>query len=418
MKALVLAGGISQAELIKDLKRRGIYTILADRNPKAYAVPYADKFYPISTMDIEAVKQLAIDEKVDFVITACADQVLLVVAQVSEELGLPCYIDYQTAKLVSDKKYMKAIFKESGVPTADYVVMTELDEEKLKGFEFPLIVKPVDCYSSRGVRRVENMDELRSAFVDAVNFSRTKNAIVEDFCEGFEMSSDAYIDENGTAHVLTYSINEKIKEKDKFVICRQYKFPKVSDELKEQVKDTLQRIANGFRLKNTPMFAQMIYDGKKLRVLEFCARTGGCVKFRIAKLECGFDFISAIVDLTLGKKPQVGEIKEEYKYVINTFLYCKQGVIDHLAGGKELLDSGVVYAFDQFVAPGTEFSGRVTCSGDRVGCYTIVGNTEEEIRNKNRIVMDSIKAIGTDGEDILRHDLIYPFDFQMRYIKE
>ena len=406
MKAIVLAGGISQAELIKDLKKRGIFTVLVDRNPKAYAVPYANKFYPISTMDIDAVKQLAIDEKADLVITACADQVLLVSAKVSEDLGLPCYIDYNTAKLVSDKKYMKAIFKESGVPTADYVVMEKLDEEKLKGFEYPLIVKPVDCYSSRGVRKVENIDELRTAFKEAVEFSRSKNAIVEDFCEGVEVSSDAIVDENGKATVLTYSYNEKIEESDKFVICRQYKIPDVSNTLKERIEDALQKIANGFHLKNTPMFAQMIYDGSKIRVLEFCARTGGCVKFRMAKLECGVDFVSAVVDLTLGIKPQIGEIKEQYKYVVNTFLYCKPGVVDHFEGKNELLASGTAYAIDQFTASGTEFSGRVTCSGDRVGCYTVVGDTEEEVNNKNQKIMDTLKVIDVDGKDMLRHDLL------------
>ena len=110
-KALVVAGGIAQAALIKELKERGIYTILADMNPKAVAVPFADKFYPISTMDEEALEKLAVDERVDYVLTACADQVLLVVAKISEKLGLPCYIDYNTAKLVSDKTYMKDMKK-------------------------------------------------------------------------------------------------------------------------------------------------------------------------------------------------------------------------------------------------------------------------------------------------------------------
>ena len=416
MKALILAGGISQAELIKDLKSRGIYTILADRNPKAYAVPFADKFYPISTMDIEAVKKLAADEKVDFVITVCADQVLLVVAQLSEELGLPCYIDYHTAKLVSNKKYMKAIFKESGVPTADYVVMSELDEDKLKGFEFPLIVKPVDCYSSRGVRRVENMEELRSAFADAADFSRTGNVIVEDFCEGYEMSCDAYIDDNGIAHVLTYSINEKIKEKDKFVICRNKIIPDPSEKLKAQVRQVMQGIADGFHISNSPIFAQMINDGNKIRVLEFCARTGGCIKFRLAKLASGFDVVSAVVDLTLGKKPVVGEIKSEYKYIANTFLYCRKGVFDHMEGVEELLSSGKAYAIDQLAAPGTEFSGNVTCSGDRVGCYTVVGETEEEVIENNRAVMDVLKVIDVNGKDMLRHELIEELSFRSDYI--
>lgn len=59
-KALVLAGGIPQAELIKNLKNRGIFTILADMNPEAYAVKFADKFITVSALDHDAVKKAAI----------------------------------------------------------------------------------------------------------------------------------------------------------------------------------------------------------------------------------------------------------------------------------------------------------------------------------------------------------------------
>lgn len=409
MKALVLAGGISQAELIKDLKGRGIYTILADRNPKAYAVPYADKFYPISTMDIEAVKQLAVDEKVDFVITACADQVLLVVAQVSEELGLPCYIDFETAKIVSDKHYMKSIFKDFNVPTADFVVMDRLEEEKIAGFEYPLIVKPVDCYSSRGVKKVRNLNELKTAFNDAVNLSRTKTAIVEDFCEGIEVSADAMII-NGKAHILAYSLIEKIKADNKFVICRNSKLINPPDDLKDKIAAAYQNIADGFHLRNAPMFAQMIYDGKKLRVLEFCARTGGCIKYRLLKLGCGYDFVKAVVDLTLGIKPDDPIPANRNNYVVNTFLYCKPGVFDHFEGIDDLVKSGVVYAVDRFVQSGSEFGENVTCSGDRIGSYTLIGDTEEEIQKKDRIVKEGLKAIDKNGNDMLNRELFYDYN--------
>ena len=122
MKALVVAGGVPQIELIKQLKSRGIVTVLADGNSEAVARPYADKFYRVDIFDIPAVKIIAEKEQVDFVLTVCADQVLLVVAQVSEELGLPCYIDYETAQDVSDKIKTKTRFKQIGVPkelTAD-----------------------------------------------------------------------------------------------------------------------------------------------------------------------------------------------------------------------------------------------------------------------------------------------------------
>ena len=96
MKALVLAAGLPQIALIHDIKSRGIEVVLADYYPNPIAKPYADKFYQISTLDIPAVTELAKTEKVDFILTVCTDQAMLTVANVSEKLGLPCYIDYQT----------------------------------------------------------------------------------------------------------------------------------------------------------------------------------------------------------------------------------------------------------------------------------------------------------------------------------
>ena len=113
MKALIVAGGIPQAELIKQLKNRGITTVLIDGSPNPVAKPFSDVFYCVNVFDIPAVKSIAEKEHVDFLLTVCADQVLLVVAEISEMLGLPCYIDFQTAQNVSDKIKMKRIFKKN-----------------------------------------------------------------------------------------------------------------------------------------------------------------------------------------------------------------------------------------------------------------------------------------------------------------
>ena len=161
IKALVLCGGIPQVALIKELKRRGIYTVLADMNENVVGRKYADKFYPVSVLDVNGVKSVAEKENVNFVITACADQVLLVQAQVSEMLGLPCYISCNTAKAVSRKEIMKRGFHENGIPTSKHVVMKYFNEKLLTDLSYPLIVKPVDSYSSRGVKKVFNLKELK-----------------------------------------------------------------------------------------------------------------------------------------------------------------------------------------------------------------------------------------------------------------
>jgi len=189
MKALVLAGGFPQIALVEELKKRGIEVILADYNENPVAKEYADSFYQVSTLDIPAITEVAKIEKVDFLITACTDQALLTVACVSEKLGLPCYIDYETALNVTNKSYMKAMFEAHGIPSAKHVIMAELEEDKISGMEYPLIVKPVDCNSSKGVKRADNIDELRDAFSEAVRLSRTDTAIVEEFIEGPELTA-------------------------------------------------------------------------------------------------------------------------------------------------------------------------------------------------------------------------------------
>ena len=72
MKALVVAGGVPQIELIKQLKSRGITTVLADGSPNEVARPYADIFYHVNIFDIPAIREIAEKEKVDFLLTVCA----------------------------------------------------------------------------------------------------------------------------------------------------------------------------------------------------------------------------------------------------------------------------------------------------------------------------------------------------------
>lgn len=407
MKALVLCGGMPQVALIQELKRRGITTILADMNNKVLAREYADEFANISVLDVCAVKQLAIEKKVDFLITVCADQVLQVVAEVSEALGLPCYIDHKTAVLVSQKSYMKKVFSENGIPTSKYVVMDKLDLNAVQNLKFPLIVKPVDAYSSRGVSKVNNAEELQISFEKAVGISRTKNAIVEEFVEGKELTIDVYVEE-GKAHVLCISELYKTGEEGKFIINRSQHPANISDSIAMQIADTAQKIAEAFGLVNTPMLIQLISNGKEISVVEFCARTGGGVKFLMIKKFTGFDVIKAVVDLTLGEKPHVGTLNEYSKITVNEFVYCHAGVLDHLKGFEELLRDGVIDEYSRFKRDGTVFE-RTNDSGDRLAYFSVSADNMTELLHRHREANKKIRAISTDNRDLIRHDYIEKF---------
>ena len=404
MKALVLCGGMSQRYLLEKLRDRGITSVLADMNEKAPAVPYADRFFPVSTLDYEGIKQLAVQEQVDAVLSVCADQMLVVAARVSEELSLPCYLDYKTAQLVSNKEYMKRVFVEHGIPTSKHIIRDTIEKADIADMQFPLVVKPVDSYSSRGVKKVDSFDALASAFSEAASISRTGRVVVEEYAGGDELSVDLYV-ENGTAKILCIRVLDKIPEGKGFIICRgRYPAP-LSDAVYHEIEIVGQTIADAFGLVDTPMLIQLKKDGDRISVIEFCARTGGGIKYRLLPKVSGFDVVEAVLDLTLGEKPHYsGEHLK--KYIVDEFLYCRPGVLSHLEGFDDLLAEGIIDHYDQFKAPGHCFKD-IRSSGDRVAYFSVVADTMEQLREKHRAAADRVKAIGTDGQDLIRHEIIH-----------
>lgn len=401
-KALVLAGGFPQIALLEELKKRGYVTVLADWNEEPVAKKHADIFYKESTLDVAKITEIARMEQVDFLITACTDQALLTVAKVSEELGLPCYIDYATALAVTNKAHMKKIFVENGIPTAKHVIV-DAAEDVPSNMPFPLIVKPVDCNSSKGVKKVQNRKELQEAVQTAVAYSRTDTAVVEQFVQGVEISVDVYV-ENGEAKVLCISNNDKIADKDKFIIFRGVCPAREADLVKDKVQKAAQQIADAFALKNAPMLIQLITDGKDIYVLEFSARTGGGTKFLRIKSFTGFDVIAAVVDLTEGNLPHV-QPQSEDKYLADEFIYCKPGQFDHMEGFAALKEQGIIHDYYVFKWKGASFDS-VQSSGDRVGGFTIVADSFENLKKKHQIVCENVKVIDMDGNDMMRHDLL------------
>lgn len=402
-KALVLCGSLPQISLINELQARGYQALLADMNENAPAVPYADKFYPVSTLDVEGIRKIAIEEKVDMILSVCADQMLLVVAQISEELGLPCYVDYQTSKDVSSKEYMKDIFVKGGVPTSKHIVRATLNPEDIEGLIFPLIVKPVDAYSSKGVRKCDNYEELEEGFAEAVNISRTDTAVVEEYVGGEEFSVDVYV-EGGVAKVLCIGMLSKTPQKGKFVICRATYPPEITDSVKNKIADTAQKIADAFHLVDTPMLIQLKVDGERVSVIEFCSRTGGGNKFSLIKKLTGFDVITAVLDLTLGNKPHVPEFKND-NCVVDEFIYCNEGTLDYVEGFDELHAEGLIDDFFIFRKKGSVF-GEIKSSSDRLGYFSVSAKTREELLKKHAEVNTRIRAISDSGVDLIKHDYI------------
>jgi biotin carboxylase len=195
-RLLILGAGVMQGPAIRLAREQGLETIAVDGDPKAPCVSSADRFERIDLKDKEALEAFARSLKdsggLAGVLTAGTD-FSASVAWVAERLGLPG-ISYETALNASDKERMRRCFAAAGVPSPKFTILREPPMPGLSlPFPYPMVVKPVDNMGSRGCRRADGPEDLRKAVEDALSFSRSGRAIVEEYMEGPEFSIDSIV---------------------------------------------------------------------------------------------------------------------------------------------------------------------------------------------------------------------------------
>lgn len=188
-----------QRPAISFAKEMGLEAVVVDADPHAVCTGLADRFEKIDLKDKDALeafaRSLQRDGGLSAVMTAGTD-FSASVAWVAEKLGLPG-IPYKTALDASDKERMRRRFKEAGIPSPKFYIVHQSDMEDINllklPFSMPVVVKPVDNMGARGCRRVDSEEELLIALQDALAFSRSGRAIVEEYMEGPEFSVDAIV---------------------------------------------------------------------------------------------------------------------------------------------------------------------------------------------------------------------------------
>lgn len=402
MKVLVLAGGFDQIELIRKIKQRGHEVVLADfyENPPAKTI--AHKHYQVSTLNTEEIEQVVIKEGIELITTACTDQALLTVAKVSEKFGLPTYISYNKALSVTNKKYMKECFDKLGILTAQSKTFSNMEELKsfLPQIMYPVVIKPCDCNSSKGVKKVNDEKELLDAANNAFVLSRSSLIIVEEYISGREISIDVWVDKQD-AKVLSISETVKFGQSEgNFTICGSRYPVAMSQVAKEKVHMIANDIASGFGLSNCPMLIQAIINDDDIYVIEFSARMGGGTKYRLIEHMSGIDIMEVYVNRVFGDEDQIVEPENSNNQIELDYVYTRNGVFDKLKGFEENKLEGNITEYYQYKEKGASITQAKT-SSDRVAGFLLVAENSEELESKRKKVVNTVEVLDSENQDII-----------------
>lgn len=298
-KIAVIGAGYLQLPLVEKAKEMGLHTICFAWTEGAVCKNVADEFYPISIVEKEQILSVCQKKQIDGICTIASDVAAPTVAFVAEQMGLTGN-SYHAAVLANNKFLMREAFHRAGIPCPKYRKVSSADEIPAEN-RFPLIVKPTDRSGSLGVTKVDNQDELQQAVVAALEYSFKKEAIIEEFIEGREISVE-FISYRGTHYPL--QITDKVTTgAPHFVELEHHQPALLSDKQYVEIYDLTKKALDALGVTNGASHSEyrITKDGR-IFVMEIGARMGGdFIGSDLVMLSTGYDFLKGVIDVALGQ---------------------------------------------------------------------------------------------------------------------
>ena len=372
-KLLVLGGDHFTIPVVEAAHRQGYYVITCDYLPGNVAHKYSDEYINYSTTDKEGLLEWARKNPIDGIVTF-TDSGVVTTAYVQHHLGLPQIGPLASVEILQNKARFRRFLAENGfkVPRAKGYTSYEYALKDADLFKWPLIVKPVDSAGSKGVTRVENADQLKDAVDFALDYSISKEFIVEEFIEkeGYSSDSDCF-SVDGRLLVLSFSDQRFDGKAMGIYTPAAYSWPSTMNMHSQlELSAELQRLISLLGMKTTiyNIETRVGLDGNPY-IMEVTPRGGGNRLAEMLRYATGVDMITAAVRVAVGdavndleQKPldgywaeiivhsdstgELGEImisKEMESYIIEKdFWYKKGDMVKAFASARDAIGTLVL----------------------------------------------------------------------------
>ena len=394
MKKLLLLGGSRYLiPIIKAAHELGIYVITCDYLPDNEGHKYADEYHNISIIDSEAILDLAIELKIDGILSFATDPGVVVAAYVADRLNLPSP-PYESVRILQNKDLFRNFLKKNhfNVPYAKGFHNKDEYMKFIEEFSFPVIVKPVDSAGSKGVARVDNKENLGEAIEYALSYSHSQRYIIEEFIEkeGCSSDSDCFSIDNQLV-CASFSCQYFDANAANPYTPSAYSWPSDMPINKvNELRNELQRLISLLNL-GTSIYNVETRLGKdgKVYIMEVTPRGGGNRLSELIKYASGEDLIANCVKASVGL-PLDALHDPVYKgiwaeYIIHSE---KKGIFDTLYVDEDF-EKKYVIEKDLWIKCGDivhAFTGANETIGTLIMKFSCQSEMQENLKNINNYV--------------------------------
>ncbi|MEZ5044603.1 MAG: ATP-grasp domain-containing protein [Saprospiraceae bacterium] len=305
-RILVFGAGDNQHLLIKACKELGYFTVATDPNANAPGRAEADVFAVLPPKDFEGHCDLIERERIGGIVTCQMENPLLMMAELAQKYGF-LFPEPAVIHRARNKYLMKQAFLQHGVPCAKGIKidgLQQLEALDLSEWQFPLIIKPVDSFSSRGVYRAETRAALLDHYTETARFSSSDQVLVEEFLEGPEVSVEGVVF-NGEAAIIQVT-DKVITPYPHTVELAHFQPTSLSAAVCDAIGGVVKSAIAALGMDHTGFHAELKLTQQGPKMIEIGARLGGdYISSYLTQLSTGVDLNRAIAQIAMGDQPDL-----------------------------------------------------------------------------------------------------------------
>ncbi len=384
-KKLLLLGGLRYLlPVIESAHKQGYYVITCDYIPDNIAHEYADEYHNVSIIDKEAVLALARDLQIDGIMSFAVDPGVVTAAYIQEQMGLPAFGPYKSVCILQNKDQFRNFLMQHGfnVPKAKGFSSIKEALSESYWYPWPVIVKPTDAAGSKGVMRVDCMEDLKTALEYAFKHSISKRVIVEEFIEKQGCSSDTdCFSVNGELKFVSYSAQRFDDDAANPYTPSAYSWPSTfTVEQEAELTSELQRLLKllGMRTSIYNIETRIGLNGKPY-IMEVSPRGGGNRLAEMLHFATGVDLITNSVRAAVGDDIEEIEQKDYCGHWAEVILHAdRDGRFKSLAIDDEFYQSHVIQT-DLWIKENNKVS-TFKGANDAIGTLVLKFESESELK--------------------------------------
>ena len=382
-KKLMLLGGLRYLlPVIEAAHKLGIYVITCDYLPDNIAHKYSDEYRNVSIVDKEAVLAVARELQIDGIMSFAVDPGVVTAAYVQEEMGLPGN-PYESVCILQNKDRFRNFLTKHGFNVPKAKGFSSIAEALAEAYWYPwpAIVKPTDSAGSKGVTKVNRLEDLEPALKVAFEHSLSGRVIVEEFIEKQGCSSDSdCFSVDGQLKFVSFSAQRFDENAPNPYTPSAYSWPSTfTKEQEAELTSEIQRLLTslGMRTSIYNIETRVGTNGKPY-IMEVSPRGGGNRLAEMIRFATGVDLITNAVRAAVGEEVIEVEQKPYDGHWAEVVLHSdKDGIFHELLIDASVFNAKVIET-DLWVKPGDcvrEFRG----ANDAIGTLVLNFASESEL---------------------------------------